>query len=271
MMKNINRWIKYLIMASGIVFAAGQSYAAVSIACIGDSLTEGFQLESAEQAYPAQLAKCLGEDYSVRNFGVSGSYVIDDGVLIYRKTEQYQNSLNSNADILVFMFGSNDIRAYDWTGEYFKNQYIELAETYRENGKTPKMFFIIPPESRDAFFGRMQEASGAVFLTAQHFDASVIDSGNLFIGHPEYYQTDLLHLNAEGYKRLAELVSLAIRDPKPYIAAPEETIPEGIQADNEALRHLAEEEKQKRDIENREALEKLNLEKPNWQQEGVVD
>ena len=50
----------------------------IRMACVGDSITAGVGAARG-QSYPAQLGKMLGERWEVRNFGVSGSTLLNHG------------------------------------------------------------------------------------------------------------------------------------------------------------------------------------------------
>ena len=51
-----------------LVFA-GSARAATAVACVGDSITEG-------SGWPAKLGTKLGAEFSVMNYGVSGTYTV---------------------------------------------------------------------------------------------------------------------------------------------------------------------------------------------------
>ncbi|MCH5275781.1 MAG: hypothetical protein J1E65_08060 [Lachnospiraceae bacterium] len=83
------------------------------IVCMGDSITEGFNI-SAEEAYPGQLQKLLGEDYLVVNKGVCSSCTLNvelDGEVMgypYVCQDRYQEALLEKGDIYIIMLGTND-------------------------------------------------------------------------------------------------------------------------------------------------------------------
>ncbi|HSV13091.1 MAG TPA: GDSL-type esterase/lipase family protein, partial [Tepidisphaeraceae bacterium] len=79
------------------------------VACVGDSITYGSRIEDrAHDSYPAQLGRMLGDQYNVRNFGVSGATLLKKGDRPYNKTKEYQPALDFAADIVVIMLGTND-------------------------------------------------------------------------------------------------------------------------------------------------------------------
>ena len=71
----IRKQVLFLLLA---VFSMGKSTGAtfkdpIKIACIGNSITYGAKVANRENnAYPEQLQAMLGNQYQVRNFGVSG-------------------------------------------------------------------------------------------------------------------------------------------------------------------------------------------------------
>ena len=53
---------------------------AVRVACVGNSITDGHGIDMASAyGYPAELQKILGNDYWVKNFGVSGRTMLKKG------------------------------------------------------------------------------------------------------------------------------------------------------------------------------------------------
>ena len=56
----------------------------IRVACVGDSITYGHGIENRLKAcYPAQLGRMLGDQWEVRNFGVSGATMLKQGDLPY--------------------------------------------------------------------------------------------------------------------------------------------------------------------------------------------
>ncbi len=281
--KRFRDLVKAAVLMTTVLSVAGgcatTAFAGTKVACIGDSLTRGYLLDNEADSYPAQLQKLLGSDYEVKNFGQTASYVIDDGPLEYVDTELYPKSVAYDADILVFMFGANDIRAYNWTPKYFENQYAEVVETYLRSNKARKIYFIIPPEARDEYFGLQRNAVEPTLKLAGRFGATVIDSYNLAIGHPEYYMPDKVHLYGEFYGKLSNLVASAIKGEAEaqeisgvkYIKAPEENITQEVSQENNELFAAAEKAKAERDAANAEALKALIEAHPDYETTGLWD
>lgn len=244
---------------------AGQK---TKVACIGDSLTRGYLLTDA-QSYPAQLQTLLGDAYEVRNFGHTSSYVIDDGPIEYRNTEDYSAAIQYDADILIFMFGSNDVGAYNFTPLYFQNQYRELIDSFRKTKKNPKIYLIIAPDSRDLHFGLIQQTVQPVKNLGQQLPATVINPYYLFFGHSEDYLSDGLHLTEGAYEKLAKLVYQAMTGTTAYVEAPAETLSSEAQAENNRLFQAATQYQAAERAEKAEALQKLREQYPNYETTGL--
>ena len=248
--------------------AAGTASPKTKVACIGDSLTRGYLLEDA-QSYPAQLQQLLGAQYEVRNFGHTSSYVIDDGPVEYRNTEDYSAAIRYDADILIFMFGSNDVGAYNFTPLYFQNQYRELIDSFRQTKKNPKIYLIIAPDSHDLHFGLIQQTIQPVMTLGQQLPATVINPYYLFLGHPEDYLSDGLHLTGTAYGKLAQLVYQAMQGSASYVEAPVEPISPEVQAENNRLFQQATEYQAAERASKAAALAELRQKYPNYETTGL--
>ena len=100
----------------------------IKIACVGDSITYGHGIANwPKNNYPAQLQEFLGDEYHVSNFGHSGRTLSPDGDQPYVESDQYQLSLDYDADIVVIMLGTNDSKPENWTNELdFISKYAEF-------------------------------------------------------------------------------------------------------------------------------------------------
>ena len=94
----------------------------IVVACVGDSVTQGTGSSNASlYSYPAQLQKLLGKGFQVVNCGKASSYVMNPSApynakksspnLWYPNTVQYKTLMDSNADIVIVMLGTNDARS----------------------------------------------------------------------------------------------------------------------------------------------------------------
>lgn len=63
----------------------------IRVACVGDSITAGVGVKNGKtEAYPVQLDNMLGEKWTVKNFGVSGSTMLNKGDKPYQKEKAFK-------------------------------------------------------------------------------------------------------------------------------------------------------------------------------------
>mmetsp|Transcript_115613 Transcript_115613/g.230458 ORF Transcript_115613/g.230458 Transcript_115613/m.230458 type:complete len:293 (+) Transcript_115613:24-902(+) len=124
----------------------------IRVACVGDSLTEGFHASDPGHSYPALLQGLLGSQYNVMNFGHSGATLTGPQAgyankAPYWMTAAYQRSLTSEADIVVLMLGSNDATGRVWPRHrrQFAPLYVELVRAYLGMRSRPRVFLAVPP------------------------------------------------------------------------------------------------------------------------------
>ena len=80
-----------------------------TIACIGDSITYGYGLDSPEtESWPALIQAKLGNGWKVVNLGVVGSTLVDEGSYPYRSTGNVKRAKELDADMFIIMLGTND-------------------------------------------------------------------------------------------------------------------------------------------------------------------
>lgn len=193
----------------------------IKVACIGDSITYGYGISDWEKNnYPAILGQILGEEYNVANFGSSGTCVNPNGDRPYMDRATYQESLAYDADILVFMLGTNDSKPENWTdASTFCKEHRALLDTYLNSEKTPKIYigicaqaYYIDGETDGAAEFDIQPAvvdEIAALLREMYAqsDVEIIDIHGLTEQHPEWFEKDGVHPNNDGAKAIAELVA----------------------------------------------------------------
>lgn len=192
----------------------------IKVACVGDSVTYGHGIKNQPQNnYPRILNRLLGEEYHVCNFGVSGSTVQPDGDQPYNVTGAYADSVEYNAEILVFMLGSNDSKPENWQGEEkFKNDYLTLLDSYLTGENPPKVYLCAPPK---AFFPEgktdgltnydiqpliVDEIVRIVRQIASERGYELIDVYTLTENRHDLFNRDNVHPNNAGAEAIAEEV-----------------------------------------------------------------
>lgn len=181
----------------------------IKVACVGDSITYGHSVSNwSENNYPKVLSGLLGDEYHVANFGVSGACVNTKGNKPYISRTIYEESLKYDADILVFMIGSNDSKPKNWVDtEYFLEEYQRLLDTYLQKENKPKVYIGICAKCYSTKFNIQPEIVDQIAAVLRekykNEDIKIVDIYELTNLHPEWFEKDGIHPNAEGAKAIA--------------------------------------------------------------------
>lgn len=122
--------------------------AAIRLACVGDSITAGYALaDPSHDAYPVQLARLLGAEYEVRNFGVSGATLMDAGNYPYRGRPAHDEALAWKPDVVVIALGTNDTKEVNIPvhPDDFAPSYRGLIARFRTANPGAKILLCLPP------------------------------------------------------------------------------------------------------------------------------
>lgn len=211
------------------IVIAGSSYdfSHISIACLGDSITQASNLESMEDyqqyAYPARLKEILGAQ-SVTNLGIGGSSIGRYWNQAY--VDRYRE-IPQDTDLIIVMGGTNDgfcltqeelgtleeRRAGTFTGDL-----DELMQGLKENYPDATLVFATPLPNilHDVLRKERQDLLPQTTLVnvmkqlAEEYEIPVIDlyNSNILDTHDAAviynYMPDGVHCNPDGYMILAE-------------------------------------------------------------------
>ncbi|MCB0473388.1 MAG: sialate O-acetylesterase, partial [Flavobacteriaceae bacterium] len=187
----------------------------IKVACIGDSVTYGYGIDSVEKySYPSQLQEMLGHGYEVKNFGYSGATMLKNGHKPYWKTEAFDSSLNYNPNIVIIHLGLNDQGNNNWPrhkGEFI-NDYLDMIGLYKELPSHPKIYIcLMSPtfsghhwfeEGMRENFNEIQQKIGEI---AEMAKVSLINLHDPLYRFPELFP-DNLHPVKEGATLLAKKI-----------------------------------------------------------------
>jgi len=191
------------------------------ITCVGDSITYryGFE-EEPENNYPYVLDNLLGAKYTVKNFGESGTCVQKNTDYAYVNQNKYIESLDYDADILIFTLGTNDSKKWNWKDkETFRTEYETLLDSYLSNdpdlevyiGISPKSYYIDDKVSGTAEFGiepqTVDEIAEIQYEVAKERGYQIIDLYELSEQHPEWFAEDGIHPTRDGAIGIAEYIA----------------------------------------------------------------
>lgn len=201
------------------VFGAEQA-SVIRVACVGDSLTEGYQSSGGlkgSTAYPAQLQELLGSGYEVKNFGKTSMTLMKGTNKSYWDTKEYRDSMAYEPNIVVIMLGTNDSKDAYWNEERYLADARALVKGYEELSSAPQVFFAYAPRSfatgstSDIRTEMIDERlHPAQVKLAEEEGWKVIDLYKATTDREDLYHPDLLHFTDEGYRFLAERVAAAL-------------------------------------------------------------
>ena len=196
--------------------------AQIVVTCVGDSITAGYGLSSpSTQSYPAQLQTLLGSGYTVKNYGSSGTTALKQSDNSYWNPPYdpsvFTNSLNSNPNIVVIMFGANDSKLWNWNVTNFNNDYRALIAQYQNLATHPKVFACYtPPMFMPTAFGSTFDpgfientVEPAIATISTQAGVQLIDNDTILINRPDLFQ-DGVHPTPSGAAIVAQQLYNAI-------------------------------------------------------------
>ena len=213
--------IKYIIIAAicFLIYLASvnkylqsENYPRTRIACVGDSITYGYSISNRNRnSYPAQLGEMLGNQWSVRNFGVSGATLLQKGDNPYLKTLGFNLAHEFKPNIVVILLGTNDSKPVNWKykSNYIKD-YITLINRFKKIGSNPNIWICYPvpvyskPGSTSDRIIR-NELIPMINKIASQTNVKIIDLYTP-LSNKQHLFPDSVHPNAEGLKIIAKEV-----------------------------------------------------------------
>lgn len=186
------------------------------IACVGDSITYGYGADSPSSgSYPARLQAMLGNRYVVGGFGWGGSTFCGTSK-IYTEGEEFRASIAFEPDVVIILLGTNDTNSWNTTqGEGVEEAARDLVHFYRTLPSHPEVFLCTPihrynNETNERII--REELVPLLHRVAAAEDCWFVDL-HAQTDNWEFYLTDGLHPNSEGYRKLAALILDALRNP----------------------------------------------------------
>ena len=196
-----------------------------SVACIGDSLTEGHIW--AHESYTVYLEELI-PDFDISNYGKNGASITGtnpSSYLRYTDDPKYKSSLESGAEIAVIMLGTNDSKAWDLAQITFRDWYKELILSYLEENPDMRIILVTAPPTmvgnkfnipndiiRDEICPIQREVAEELGLPLVDLRAAMEKRlggyDDLLRGDADY---DGVHLSVEGARFVAELIAEAIK------------------------------------------------------------
>nr|WP_311490831.1 GDSL-type esterase/lipase family protein [uncultured Alloprevotella sp.] len=206
-----------IILLCSLLLSTLTSFAAskIKVACVGNSVTWGYGLPEREtQCYPAQLQRLLGDGYEVRNFGHSGTTLLEKGHRPYVKQKEYEEALAFKADMVVIHLGLNDTDPRNWPNysEDFNADYLRLISQFRAVNPKARIWVCLmsPIFDRHARFCSGTRDWHAAIQQHIRQVAKAANVGLIDLHAPLYSRPDLfadaIHPSAEGAAIIAQTV-----------------------------------------------------------------
>ncbi len=183
----------------------------IRVACVGDSITQ-------ESGYPTMLRSMLGRNYSVANFGVSGSTVSLDSKRPYMNQPEFQRAINYHPDIVIIMLGTNDANPeIAQSEENFENDYFKLINSFIQLDGDQLIWVVRSPPifAKNSSYNNTYLENNVlphVDKLANKMSLPTIDMYSTLGSHPDYF-TDGVHPNDEGTGLIASNIYEAITLP----------------------------------------------------------
>ena len=208
MLNDLTSWLNHF---------QGPKEDAVRVACIGNSITDGFGIGMAPvKGYPAVLQKKLGDGYQVKNFGVSARTMMNKGDLPYMNELAWRDAQAFNPNIVIVKLGTNDSKTHNWVhgADEFRQSMQAMIDTLKALPSKPKIYLCSPiPAFKDSW-----TINDSVIVNGEMPIIKKLAKKNKcqFIDlHTSYTYGDMMlndgiHPNAKGAEKMADIIFDAI-------------------------------------------------------------
>ena len=203
--------LSLLCVSVSVEAEKGDDVEKIKVACVGTSITAGSGVKNRDKdSYPMLLGQMLGQEYDVRNFGVSSKTMLRKGNS-YMAEKAYQNALDFCPDILIVKLGTNDANPKYWQykKDFMKDMRVML-KAFRKRSPAVKIYLCYPVgvqgkrlEEQEANIVR--EVIPMIDKVARWAGADVIDLHTPTVGRAELF-SDELHPNEQGALFMAKII-----------------------------------------------------------------
>lgn len=191
---------------------------AFRVACIGNSITDGFGIDMNDAlGYPACLQRLLGDGYYVKNFGVSARTLLNKGDLPYMNEEAWHDALAFKPNIVIIKLGTNDAKDYNWVhGADYGKDLQQMIDSLKALPTKPKIYVCSPiPAAKIWGISDSVIVNGEMPVlkkVAKKNKATFIDLHSLFKNEDrKQMQHDGIHPTKAGAAQMAGIIAPYIK------------------------------------------------------------
>lgn len=186
----------------------------IRIACIGNSITIG---SGGATSWPMQMGAELGDHYSVRNFGVSGTTLLRKGDYPYWNEENLALALEYDPHIVIITLGTNDSKPQNriHLADFFQD-YRDFINLFRRNGRDPQIYLGNPcpvwgDGGSSGINGTVLREQISPIVDSVRTAASCfqIDWYHAMQSHSDLFP-DGIHLNETGYAMMGDTAAAVL-------------------------------------------------------------
>lgn len=180
----------------------------IRVACIGDSITE-------RSGYTIKLRSMLGSNYSVENFGVSGSTISLDSKLPYMNQVKFLQAKTFDPDVVIIMLGTNDANPEISPNEdNIESDYSTLINAFQQLDGRQLIWLVKSPPIFASNSNYNNTYLSSVVIPhidslAERMNLPIIDIYNVLSTYPDYF-ADGVHPTNDGAAIIASHIYDAI-------------------------------------------------------------
>lgn len=223
----------FLFLLLPLLLFARQEAKIIKVACVGNSITEGYALAHPEtESYPAVLQRLLGDGYQVGNFGLTAHTLLMKGNLPYMSKQPFKDAQAFLPDIVTIKLGTNDSKPMNWAHkEDFKKDLNAMIDTFEALPSHPRIYLClpIPSDRKDWGINDSTIVNGIIPRireVAHERNLPVIDLHTPMLPYYPKEYTDGVHPNKYGAVIIAEAIYRALtgKEPAPIPGRTDQTL-----------------------------------------------
>ena len=197
------------------------SYCQKKIACIGNSITFGYGIEGRDtSSYPARLQQMMGNQFEVRNFGISARTMLKHGNHPYWNEPEFKQIFEFHPDICIIKLGTNDSK-YEMNWKKYQQEfaidYEAFIDTLKSLDPSPEFWICLAvPAYKEIWDISDQTIKNGVNpeikKVALEKGVRLIDLYATMLNKKEMFLDDGIHPNAMGAEEMAKIINMIMNE-----------------------------------------------------------